>query len=315
MQGSGEAEMLTALAGGVGAAKLLTGIAKVIDPKELTVIGNTGDDIELHGLHISPDLDIAAYTLAGIVNENKGWGIREDTFECLDALKVFSGREWFNLGDRDLATHIFRTHLLQQGYSLTEVTKKVCAALGVQTKILPMTDDRFETRIVTKAGTVHFEEYLVKQGAKEEVQGVEFFGVENAKPALGVVEAIEEAQRVVICPSNPVVSIGPILSVKGIREALKRTAAVVVGVSPIIGGKPVKGPADKLLRGLGVEVSAFAVAELYADFLDVFVIDWVDAAERERIEALGLKAVVTDTLMRNVEEKVRLAKTVLDVEV
>jgi LPPG:FO 2-phospho-L-lactate transferase len=306
--------LIAALAGGIGAAKLLIGIAKVVNPKELTVIGNTGDDIELHGLHISPDLDIAAYTLAGIADETKGWGIRGDTFHCLDALKTFSGSEWFNLGDRDLATHIFRTQLLKQGYSLTEVTKKICTALGLQTTILPMTDAKFETRIVTQKGTVHFEEYLVKDGAKDEVLGVEFFGADAAQAVPDVIHAIETAQRVVVCPSNPVVSIGPILSVKGIREALKRTEAVVVGVSPIVGGKPVKGPADKLLRGLGCEVSAFAVAERYADFLDVFVIDAVDVAEQSRIEKLGVKVVVADTLMRGLEDKVRLAKTVLEVE-
>ncbi|MCW4017584.1 MAG: 2-phospho-L-lactate transferase [Candidatus Bathyarchaeota archaeon] len=304
--------MITALAGGVGAAKLLAGIVKVIDPKELTVIGNTGDDIELHGLHISPDLDIAAYTLAGIVDKTQGWGISGDTFQCLDALKTFSGFEWFHLGDRDLATHIFRTNLLRQGYSLSQVTQKVCVALGLKTTILPMTDDKFETRITTKAGTMHFEEYMVKRGAKDEVLGVEFYGAEKAKPAAGVVEAIENARRVVICPSNPVVSVGTILSVKGIREALKRTDAVKVGVSPIIGGKPVKGPADKLLRGLGCEVSAFAVTELYADFLDVFVIDIVDASEKERIEQLGVKVKVTNTVMRNMSDKVELAKTMLE---
>jgi LPPG:FO 2-phospho-L-lactate transferase len=306
--------LIAALAGGTGAAKLLTGIAKVINPRDLTVIGNTGDDIELHGLHVSPDLDIAAYTLADIVDEAKGWGICNDTFHCLDALRAFSGFEWFNLGDRDLATHIFRTQLLQQGHSLTEVTQKICKTLGLQATILPMTDAKFETRIVTRKGTVHFEEFMVRDGAKDDVLSVEFFGAENAQPASGVISAIERAQRVVVCPSNPVVSLGPILSVKGIREALKQTEAVVVGVSPIVGGKPVKGPADKLLRGLGCEVSAFAVAELYVDFLDVFVIDVVDAAEQRRIEELGLKVVVADTLMRNLEDKVRLAKTVLEVE-
>ena len=303
--------MITALAGGVGAAKLLTGIARIVDQKELRIIVNTGDDIEMHGLHISPDLDIAAYTLAGIVNGEKGWGIKSDTFQCLDALKTFTGLEWFNLGDRDLATHIFRTEQIKKGKTLTEVTQEICTALKLEATILPMTDDKFETRIITKEATIHFEEYMVKRGAKDEVLGVEFSGAENAKPAAGVIEAIEDAKHVVICPSNPVVSIGPILSVNGIRDALKRTRADIVGVSPIIGGLPVKGPADKLLRGLGCEVSAFGVAELYADFLDTFIIDVADVSEKQRIERLGIKVKVAKILMRTLDDKVHLAKTVL----
>ncbi len=304
--------LITALAGGVGAAKLLIGFSKIVDEKELTVIVNTGDDIELHGLHISPDIDIVAYSLAGIVNEEKGWGIKGDTFHCLDALRQFTGSEWFNIGDKDFATHIFRTTLLRQGFTLTEVTRKVCATLGVRATILPMTDSKFETRMVTKEDTTHFEEYLVKHGAKDEVIGVEFFGAENAKAPPGVVEAINKAERVVVCPSNPIVSIGTILSVKGIREALKRTHAIKVGVSPIVAGRPIKGPADKLMRGLGHEVSAFGVAELYADFLDTFIIDVSDASEKDHIENLGIRVKVTNTLMLNLQDKIRLAKIVLE---
>ncbi len=303
--------MITALAGGVGAAKLLLGLTKIMDPKDLTVIVNTGDDIELHGLHISPDLDIAAYTLAGIADDEKGWGIKEDTFYCLNALKTFSGEEWFNLGDRDLATHIYRTNLLRKGNTLSEVTAKISKALSVKTTILPMTDDRFETRIVTPVGTMHFEEYMVKRGAKDAVLGVEFSGAENAEPATGVIEAIKDAEKVIACPSNPIVSIGTILSVKGVREALKSTNARKVAVSPIIAGAPMKGPADSLLRGLGLEVSAFSVAKLYADFLDVFVLDVQDAGEKKRIEQLGIEVKLAHTLMRNMEDKVSLARKVL----
>ncbi len=303
--------MIVALAGGVGAAKLLTGMAKIVDEENLTVIVNTGDDIVLHGLHISPDVDIAAYSLAGTVDEQKGWGVKADTFHCLDALRRFTGEEWFNLGDQDLATHIYRTNLLKQGYTLSEITRKVCVALGVKAKILPMTDDKFETHIRTKERMMHFEEYMVRLGAKEEVVGVEFVGVDAAKPADGVLEAIEAADRVVICPSNPIVSIGTILSIKGIREALQRTKAKKVGVSPIIAGLPVKGPADKLMRGLGVEVSAFGVAKLYEDFLDALVIDALDAGLRGAIEGLGVEVKVTDTLMRSLEDKMRLARVVL----
>ncbi len=305
--------MITALAGGVGAAKLLTGLSKIVDQKELTIIVNTGDDIELHGLHISPDLDIAAYSLAGIVDEKKGWGIKDDTFHCLDSLKRFSDDEWFNIGDKDLATHIFRTTQLKKGYSLSEATAKIVNALGLRATILPMTNEKFETRIKTREGTIHFEEYMVKRGAKDDVLGVEFFGVEEAIPAPGVLEAIENAELLIICPSNPIVSIGTILSVKGIRETLKRAVGRKVGVSPIIAGLPVKGPADKLMRGLGLQVSAFSVAELYADFLGTFIIDSADVSEKMRIEKqLGIKVKVTNTLMKRLEDKTNLAKIVLE---
>jgi LPPG:FO 2-phospho-L-lactate transferase len=304
--------MITALAGGVGAAKLLVGIVKIIDPKDLVAIVNTGDDIELHGLHISPDLDIAAYSLAGIVDEEKGWGIKGDTFHCLEALKNLTGCEWFNLGDKDLATHIYRTTLLKSGRTLTEVTAEITQKLAIRACILPMTDSKFETRIVTRKGTMHFEEYMVKRGAQDEVLGVELFGAGKANPAAGVVEAIEQAKLIVICPSNPIVSIGTILAVKRIRDALRRSKAPKVAVSPIIAGTPVKGPADKLMRGLGIEVSAFGVAEHYADFLNTLIIDVADSGEKERIERLGIKVKVANTLMRNLEDKKRLAKIVLE---
>ena len=305
--------MITALAGGVGAAKLLLGLTKIIEPENLTIIVNTGDDIELHGLHISPDLDIVSYTLAGIADEEKGWGIQGDTFHCLDALKRFSSATWFNLGDRDLATHIYRTSLLKKGFTLSEVTAEISHAMGLKAAILPMTDEKFETRIVTREGTIHFEEYFVKRGARDEVLGVEFFGVESAKPAQGVINAIENAEQVIICPSNPVVSIGTILAVKGVRDALKRTKARKLAVSPIIAGAPVKGPADKLLRGLGYEVSAFSVAKLYSDFLNTFVFDVADVAQKERIEELGIEAKVANTVMRSLDDKVQLAKIVMEV--
>jgi len=305
--------MITGLAGGVGAAKLLLGLTKIIEPENLTIIVNTGDDIELHGLHISPDLDIVSYTLAGIADEEKGWGIQGDTFHCLDALKRFSSATWFNLGDRDLATHIYRTSLLKKGFTLSEVTAEISHAMGLKAAILPMTDEKFETRIVTREGTIHFEEYFVKRGARDEVLGVEFFGVESAKPAQGVINAIENAEQVIICPSNPVVSIGTILAVKGVRDALKRTKARKLAVSPIIAGAPVKGPADKLLRGLGYEVSAFSVAKLYSDFLNTFVFDVADVAQKEKIEQLGIEAKVANTVMRSLDDKVQLAKIVMEV--
>jgi LPPG:FO 2-phospho-L-lactate transferase len=285
---------------------------KLVNEKDLSIIVNTGDDIEMFGLHISPDIDIVAYTLAGIVDEEKGWGIRGDTFHCLETLRKFNREVWFNLGDKDLATHVFRTNLLKNGLRLSEVTAQISHALGLNVAILPMTDDKFETRIITEMGSVHFQEYLVKREAKDEVLGVEFLGADNANPAPSVIESIREAELAIICPSNPIVSIGTILAVKGVRDALRRTDAKRVAISPIIAGAPVKGPADKLLRGLGFEVSAYSVAKLYSDFLDTFILDAADSAEKDKIEKLGIEVKVTNTLMKNLEAKIALAKTVLE---
>jgi LPPG:FO 2-phospho-L-lactate transferase len=304
--------MITALAGGVGAARFLTGLVKLVNEENLAIIVNTGDDIELFGLHISPDIDIVTYTLAGIVDEEKGWGIRGDTFQCLEAFRRFNQEVWFNIGDRDLATHIFRTSLLKKGLKLSEVTAEVNRALGLNVAILPMTDDKFETRIMTRDGSIHFQEYLVKRGAKDEVFGVEFLGADNAKPAAGVIDSIANAELVIVCPSNPIVSIGTILAVKGVRDALRQTNAKKIAISPIIAGAPIKGPADKLLKGLGLEVSAYSVAKLYADFLDTFILDTADSAEKEKIEKLGIEVKMANTIMRTLEDKVRLAETVLE---
>jgi LPPG:FO 2-phospho-L-lactate transferase len=303
--------VITALAGGVGAARFLQGLVKVVPEKEITVVVNTGDDIELYGLHISPDLDIIMYTLAGIVDKEKGWGIRGDTFRCLDMLKRYGHETWFNLGDKDFATHIYRTHLLKKGRSLSEATKRLCQKLGLNMRLLPMTDDKFETKVVTVAGTMHFQEYFVKRKAQDKVIDVMFEGAKKARPAPGVVDSILNADAVIICPSNPIVSIGTVLSVKGIKSALEETEAKVAAISPIVGGSPIKGPADKLMRGLGLEVSAYAVARLYRDFLDTFVIDQVDQAEKERIEELGLHVITTNTIMRDLEAKVQLARVTL----
>jgi LPPG:FO 2-phospho-L-lactate transferase len=303
--------LITALAGGVGAAKLLTGLAKHVKQEDLTVIVNTGDDIQLNGLHISPDLDTIAYTLAGMANEEKGWGISGDTFYFLDAARKLGLEAWFAVGDRDLATHVFRTELLRQGKKLSDTVATQCRVFGVGARVLPMTDDPFETRVVTERGTVHFQEYFVKRQAQDKVLGVECVGADVAKPANGVVEAILEADLVIVCPSNPVVSIGTILSVSGVRDALRRSEARKVAVSPIVAGAPVKGPAGQLMRGLGLEVSAYGVARLYADFLEVFVIDVTDSAEKERIEELGVEVKVTNIIMQTLQDKVNLAKFVL----
>lgn len=303
---------ITTLAGGVGAARFLTGLVQIIKQEDLTVIVNTGDDIEWQGLHISPDLDIVTYTLAGIVDDEKGWGIKGDTYHCLETLRKFGQEAWFGVGDKDLATSIFRSSLLKNGRKLSGITSKISHALGIKVNILPMTDDRFETHIATEHGLIHFQEYLVKRGALDEVLGVEFAGVDSAQPTEGVIEAVLSAERIIVCPSNPIVSIGTILSVKGIKEALRHTQAKKVAVSPIVAGAPIKGPANKLLKGLGLEVSAYSVAKLYADFLDVFVIDVADESEKEKIQALGIEVRVTNTIMRTLADKVSLAKVVLE---
>jgi LPPG:FO 2-phospho-L-lactate transferase len=302
---------VTCLAGGVGAARFLQGLRKVVPEENITVIVNTGDDIELHGLHISPDPDIILYTLANIVDEEKGWGIKGDTFHCLETLQKLGCETWFKLGDRDLATHIYRTNLLKQGYTLTEVTKNLCRLLEVKVRILPMTDDKVETKIITDKGAMHFQEYLVKRKAQDKVVKIVYENIEKAQPSKEVIESILKTEAVLICPSNPVVSIGTILSLKGIKEALVQTKAKIAAISPIVGGAPVKGPADKLMRGLGLEVSAYSVAYLYRDFLDIFILDNKDEKEKQEIEKLGITVFVTNTLMKSLKDKMILAKKVL----
>lgn len=305
--------MITALAGGVGAARFLTGLTQIVPQEGLTVVANTGDDIELFGLHISPDIDIVAYTLAGIVDNDKGWGIKGDTFQCLDRLKKLGQDTWFNLGDRDLATHFYRTNRIKQGATLSQITHEICNFLGLKITLLPMSNDKFETHIRTSQGTMHFEEYFVKRQFRDEVLGIDFVGAATALPAPGVLDAIMDAEVVVVCPSNPIVSIGTILAVKGIRDSLRHTSARVVGISPIVGGAPIKGPADKMLRHFGFEVSAYGVAQVYSDFLDGFVIDSLDAAQKSQIEKLGIDVSVTNTIMKSLNDKVSLAKAVLAV--
>jgi LPPG:FO 2-phospho-L-lactate transferase len=303
--------MITALAGGVGAAKLIAGLVKVILPEDLTVIVNTGDDILLHSLYISPDIDIITYTLANLIDENKGWGIRDDTFNCLSMLRNYSCEIWFNLGDRDLATHIFRTKKMKEGSTLTEVTKMICSFLNIQTKILPMTNSRVETIILTKKGKISFQRYLVERKAQDKVLGVEFKGIESAKPAPGVLEALSNSKKIIICPSNPIVSIGTILAVTGVKRRLMKGKAPIVAISPIIEGLPIKGPADKLMKGLNIEVSAYSVAKLYREFIDTMIIDDKDEIDGGRIEEMNIKTLKIDTIMNTQEDRVRVAKAVL----
>jgi LPPG:FO 2-phospho-L-lactate transferase len=304
--------LITALAGGVGAARFLSGLVRVIQEKELAVIVNTGDDIELYGLHVSPDLDIVSYTLAGIVDEEKGWGIKGDTFRCLEMLKSYGFETWFNLGDRDLATHLYRTSLLMRGLNLSEVTAEISRALGLKVRVLPMTDDRCETWVTTEAGSTHFQEYLVKRGGSEAVLDVKLVGAEAAEAAPGVIDCILGSELVIVCPSNPIVSIGTILSVRGVREALRRSEARKVAISPIVAGAPIRGPADKLMKGLGLQVSAYSVARLYRDFLDVFVLDVADELEKVKVEELGVRAVAVNTIMKTLRDRVELARVVVN---
>ncbi|MBI4561001.1 MAG: 2-phospho-L-lactate transferase [Candidatus Rokubacteria bacterium] len=304
--------MITALAGGTGAAKFLRGLVALMEPGLLTVIGNTGDDTEIWGLHISPDLDTVTYTLAGLIDEGKGWGVKDDSFCCLQAMAVLGGETWFNLGDRDLATHLFRTERLRAGQSLSEVTDAIRAGLGVRSRILPMSDRPVRTRIRSTTGWLTFQEFFVREKAQVEVLDVVYEGAGAARPAPGVVEAIREARAVLVCPSNPVTSIGPILAVPGVVEALGKTPAVVTAISPIVAGEAVSGPAGGLMAAKGLPVSAVGVAGAYRQWLDVMVLDRQDQHLTPQLLRLGVSAVVTDTLMTDREREVALARAVLE---
>ena len=303
--------MIVVLAGGVGAARFLQGLVQVVPQNDITVICNTGDDREFYGLHVSPDLDIVTYTLAGVVDETHGWGIQLDTYYTMSQLTYYGNEDWFMLGDRDLATHIHRTNLLRQGKTLSEVTDVLRKHFGLGLRLLPMTDQPVATHIRTPVGLLHFQEYMVKRRCADEVQDAIFVGVEEALPAPGVLDALKGADAILLAPSNPIVSIGSILAVPGIHDALHEASGMIVAVSPIIGGAPIKGPADKLMSGLGMEVSAVGVARCYRDFLDVMIIDQQDAQLVSEIEDLGIPTVTTNTIMHNSEAKAALAREVL----
>ncbi|MEM1746523.1 MAG: 2-phospho-L-lactate transferase [Candidatus Nezhaarchaeales archaeon] len=302
---------IACLCGGVGAARFLQGLIQVVDPSNVTAIVNTGDDIEINGLMISPDIDIVIYHLAGIVDEERGWGIKGDTFNCLKAMERLKLETWFKLGDMDLATHIFRTNLIRKGLKLSEVTEIERKAFGVATKVIPMTDDKVTTMIRINGRWVHFQDYMVKMACQGIIEGVAFMGIERAKPAPGVIEALEEADVIIIPPSNPIVSIKPILSIEGVREVVTK-AERVVAVSPIVGGKTIKGPADKLMASLGFEVSPRGVAKVYRGLIKYMVIDQVDSLYAPLIEEeMKIKVGVTDTIMRDLESKKALASFTL----
>ena len=302
---------ITALAGGVGASKLLLGLYEVMDPRDLTIIVNTGDDITLHGLRISPDLDIVTYTLAGIVDTKKGWGFRGESFHALKRLAVYGCANWFNLGDRDLATHIHRTAMLAEGNTLSQVADAIRTALGVKSLILPMSDGLVPTIIDSNEGPLHFQEYLVKRRTEPVVGAIRFAGIESAHPAPGVLEAISTADRVIICPSNPLISIGPILAVPRVREQLRAHKEKVFAVCPIVGGKSLKGPSDKMLAQLGHKSTALGVAKLYADFTGTFIIDTADKSQAAVITALGMRVAILPTVMKTRTQKRKLARVLL----
>jgi LPPG:FO 2-phospho-L-lactate transferase len=303
---------VTALAGGTGAAKLLRGLAACMSPRELTIVGNTGDDTEVWGLHVSPDLDTVTYALGGVLDVARGWGRAEETFRCREVMATLGAPAWFSLGDRDLAVHLTRTAALRAGEPLSAITARLSAAFGVESRLLPMSDQPVRTRVVTTEGPRLFQEYFVRDRAVGDVVRVEYDGAPAARPAPGVREAITGADLVVVCPSNPVTSIGPILAVPGIAEALASTPAPVVGVSPIIGGAPVSGPAGRLMQARGLEVSPLGVAAAYAPWLRALLIDDQDRGLTDALATRGVRAVVTDVMMPDHARERALARRVLD---
>jgi len=294
------------LCGGVGAARFLEGVVRVVDAEAVTAIVNVADDDEFHSLHVSPDIDTVLYTLAGIVDPAQGWGVRDDTHMLQAALARLGRDTWFQLGDRDLATHIHRTALLREGVSLTLITARLARSLGVRARILPSSDQRQATMVRTDDGWLGFQDYFVRRRQQDTVREVRFDGA--GVPAPGVIEAITGASVVLVAPSNPIVSVGPILALDGVRSALSRTPAPVVAISPIVGGEALKGPAAAMLASLGYEVSPVGVARIYADFLDTMVLDERDAALASRVEAAGPRAVVAQTIMRDLGSKELLAR-------
>jgi LPPG:FO 2-phospho-L-lactate transferase len=303
--------LVVALAGGVGAARFLDGLARVLAPERLLIIGNTADDAEINGLHISPDLDTVTYTLAGIANPEHGWGIHRDTFRCLEALRRLGADTWFQLGDIDLATHLRRTERLRRGLTLSQVTNEIRTALGVRSSIVPMSDDPVRTRICTPSGELEFQTYFVKRRARDTVASVRFDGVVNSTPAPGVLDAIDRAEAIIVCPSNPFISVGPILAIPGIRGALRMRREQVAAISPIVGGRALKGPAAAMMKSMKMRAAAAEVARLYADFISVFVLDRIDRAEAASVEKLAIRPVVTNTIMRGMRERKALARAVV----
>lgn len=303
--------MIVLLTGGTGGAKFLQGLMQVLPHDQITCVVNTGDDFECWGLHVSPDVDSITYALAGLLSHERGWGVEGDTFECLDAMRKLGAPAWFQIGDRDLSLHVFRTEQLRAGRALSEVTAEVTQRMEIHARILPMSDQRVETRLATPNRELSFQEYFVRERYRVPASAVRFAGAERAQPAPGVIEAIHQAEAVLLAPSNPVTSIGPILAVPGIREALRQTPASVGAVSPIVGGAAVSGPAAELMRTQGLPASIAGVAKAYADFLDVLIADERDAAAASEVEAMGIRVRCTATVMKSDADKAALAESAL----
>lgn len=304
--------MITVLTGGTGGAKFVDGLRQVVPPEELTLIVNTGDDLLWWGLYVSPDIDSITYVLAGLLSKERGWGVKGDTFQCLQAMGQLGQPIWFHAGDRDLAVHLVRSQLLAEGKTLTEATAEIARKLGVTADILPMSDSRVETRVLTPIGELSFEEYFVQRWYQDPVESVRYAGAADAEPAPGVIDAILKAEIVLLAPSNPVSSIFPILAVPGIRQALRDTKAIIAGVSPIIGGAAVSGPAGILMESQNLPVSIAGIVQAYADFLDVLVADNRDRSEADQLASTTLHVHCTNTLMRSLSDRADLARAVLD---
>jgi len=303
--------MITVLTGGTGGAKFVDGLRQIMPPEDLTIIVNTGDDLMWWGLYVSPDVDSITYMLAGKLSQERGWGVKGDTFYCLKAMAQLDQPTWFNTGDRDLATHIVRSKLLAEGKTLSEVTAEIAARLGVKVRVLPMSNSRVETRVLTPAGELSFEEYFVQRWYQDPVESVRFAGASDAEPAPGVMEAIRSAELVLLAPSNPITSIGPILAVPGVREAMRESRARIAAVSPIVAGEAVAGPAGALLAAQGFAVSIAGIADCYHDFLDLLVVDSKDTVAAEKLRESGMRVHCTQTIMRTNEDRVALAKAVM----
>ena len=303
--------MITVLTGGTGGAKFVDGLRQIVAPEELTVIVNTGDDLLWWGLYVSPDLDSITYMLAGKLSQERGWGVKGDTFYCLQAMGQLGQPIWFHTGDRDVATHIFRSKLLSDGKTLSEVTAEIAGRLGIKARILPMSNSRVETRVGTPVGELSFQEYFVERWYQDPVESIRYAGASDAEPAPGVIDAIRGSEAVILAPSNPVSSIAPIMAVPGIREALRESRARIAAVSPIVAGAAVSGPAGILMQAQGFPVSIAGVAEFYHDFLDLLVVDSKDRRMAEELQKSGMKVHCTQTLMRTQEDRIALAKAVL----
>ncbi len=304
---------IVVLCGGVGAAKLLQGLVKVVAPNSVTAIVNTGDDLSLHGLHICPDIDTVIYTLGNEINPDTGWGLRDEGWRAMDMVAMYGGIDWFRLGDRDIGTHLFRTQRLSEGATLSEVTREIAAKWGVGINVIPMSNDPVRTIVTTVRGEdLNFQDYFVRLAHDVEIASIKFQGHETAHPAPELISEILEADIILIAPSNPLVSIAPILSIAGIRDVLQKRRKDVIAISGIIGGKALKGPAGRLLNELGYEASAAAVAEIYKDIVGTFVIDDVDKHERKRIQELGLNCITADTVMTNSTKAADLCRTTFE---